>query len=96
MLKYIYYVIYNWNNALTIQVSNLTTVELLLLIKSQFTKNAQNVLHMNQCTHGYVWSWTVAHFRRSRGDLEWFDMHHKCVSLHFQVELKKTRGFTKI
>jgi len=26
----------------------------LLLAKSQFTSNAQNVLHLNQCTHGHV------------------------------------------
>jgi hypothetical protein len=49
-----YYIIYNLNNTFTVQVSKLTTVELLLLIKSHFTKNAQIVLHLNQCTHGHV------------------------------------------
>ena len=59
-------------------------------IKSQFTINAQNVLHLNPCTHGHVWSWTVAPFQRSRGSCEWFDRHQNCageVSLHFKLKL---------
>jgi hypothetical protein len=26
----------------------------------QYTTNAQNVLHLNQYTHGHIWSWSVA------------------------------------
>jgi len=36
-------------------VSNLTTVELLLFVQSQFTtSDAQAVLNLNQCTHRHV------------------------------------------
>jgi len=30
---------------------------LLLFIKPQFPTNAQNILHINQCTHGDISSW---------------------------------------
>ena len=53
-------------------------------------KNAKNVLHLNQCRHGHVWSWTVPHFKRSWGGCECFDMHKNCageVSLYFLLKL---------
>jgi len=34
-----------------------------LLIKSQFTTNVQNILHVYHCTHGHVWRMTVTHFQ---------------------------------
>jgi len=47
---------YNCHNTrtFTIQVLYLVSVEFLLFIKSQFTTNVQNILHLNQCTHAYV------------------------------------------
>ena len=41
-------------------------VQFLLFTKLQFTRYSQNILRPNLCTHGHIWSWTVAHFRRSR------------------------------
>jgi len=37
----------------------------------------------NQSTHGHFWSWTVAHFHRSRWDCEWSDAHKKCIGILF-------------
>ena len=45
-----------------IHVSNLITVKLFLFIKLQLIINAKNILHLNQCTHGHIWSRTVAPF----------------------------------
>jgi hypothetical protein len=76
-------------------VPSLITVQLLLLIKSQFTTNAQNVLHFNQCTQGHVLSWNVASFQRSRGGCEWFDTHQMCVgkmSIHFSIPAAYARS----
>jgi hypothetical protein len=86
------YFTYNRHNTFTVHVPSLITVELLVLlfIKSQFTTDTQNVLHLNHCTHGHVWSLTVAPFQRSWGGCEWFDSHKKCVfevSVNFQLEL---------
>jgi len=39
---------------LTVNVANLTTVNFLLFIKSQFKTDAQIVSHMNQLTQGHV------------------------------------------
>ena len=39
---------------LTLNVPSLGTVELFLFIKSQFTKKAQNILHLSQRTYGHV------------------------------------------
>ena len=64
------------------------TVEFLLFIKSQFTTNAQNGLHLNPCTRGHL---TAAPFQSSRSSCQWFDWNQKCVdevSLHFQLEVK--------
>jgi hypothetical protein len=47
-------------------------------------------LHLNQCTDGYVLSWIVVHFQKSRCGCEWFDRHPKYVgevSFHFQFGL---------
>jgi hypothetical protein len=77
-------------NTFRIQVPNLTTAELLWFMKSKFTRNAQNVLHLIQCTNGYDWTQTVAPFQTFQGGFERFDRHQKCVckvSLHFQLEL---------
>jgi len=51
------------------------TVEL-LFIKSQYTINAQNVLDVNQCMHGHMWSWAVTTSKRCWGGCEWFDRLH--------------------
>jgi len=48
-------------------------VEFLLFIKSQFTTTVQNILNLNQCTHGHVWSWNAILFQRSRGGCKWFN-----------------------
>jgi hypothetical protein len=77
----------------TLHVPNLITVEVLLFFKSQFTKNAQNVLHLNHSTYLHVWSWTFASFQRSRGGCKWFHKNALVkwsdvrVCLHFQLEL---------
>jgi len=48
----------------------------MLFIKSQFATKAQNILHLNdQWTCGYLWLWTVAHFKWSRGGWELFGWH---------------------
>ena len=60
------YFAYEWRNKFKILVPNLITVAFLLFIKSQFTTNAQNVLHVAQRTHGHVCPRTVAPFQRSR------------------------------
>jgi len=46
-ISYLHLTTYLYNTG-----SSLITVEFLLLIKSQFTANAQNVLYLNQCTRG--------------------------------------------
>lgn len=48
-------------------------VELLLFIKSQFTTNASQILHLNQYAHAHVWSRTVTPFHRFRSGWELFD-----------------------
>jgi hypothetical protein len=63
-----------------------------LFIKSQFITGAPNILHLNQCTHGHVWSRTVAPFQRSWRTCEWFDRHQNYAgeaSLRFQLQLNK-------
>jgi len=39
---------------ITLHVPSLITVEFLLFIKSQFTTNVENILHVNQLTHSRV------------------------------------------
>ena len=91
--KYLNFVIYYWQitqYVCSTHVPNWISVEFTLYIKSQFTTDAQNVSHLNQCTHGHVWSCTVALLQKAGGGGEWFDTHEKCVgevSLHFQLEL---------
>lgn len=65
------------------------TVELVLFIKSHFTRNAHNILHLNHCTYRDVLSRTVTHFQRSRVGYEWFYRHQNCVEVasHAQLEL---------
>jgi hypothetical protein len=58
----------------------------------------QSVLHLNQCRHGHVWSWTLAPFLRSAGGCEWLDRLQKCfgeMSVNFKLELNKV-GFSNI
>jgi hypothetical protein len=89
---------YNWRNTFTVYVPDLIPVEFLLLIEPQFARNAQNVLCLAQCTHGYVWSCNVAPLQMFRGACEWFDRQQKClgeVSFHFQFELN-TLGFLSV
>jgi hypothetical protein len=67
---------YNLHNAFKIRVPNLVTVDLLLFTKSQFRTNAQNFLHLHQCTHGHIRLWNgIVPFRRSPGGYECFDRH---------------------
>ena len=47
------YFTHNRHNTFILHVSSLICVEFLLCIKSHFTKNAQNVLHLNLCTYGH-------------------------------------------
>jgi hypothetical protein len=54
-------------------------VDSLLFIKSHFTTNAQNVLHLNQSMRGHFRSWNAALFQKSQGSCEWFDKHKKCA-----------------
>jgi hypothetical protein len=84
------------DSTFTVHVPSLMAVEF-LFIKSRFTTNAQNVLYLNHCRHGHVWSWTVAQFQRSRGGYDWFDAHAKCVgelSFHFQLKAVYANVFT--
>ena len=84
------YFTYNWHNTYTVQVASLITIDFLLLLNSRFTTNAQNILHLNWCTHGHILLWTVAHFQRSGGGCEWFEKQQESVgklSLHFKLEL---------
>jgi len=73
------YYIDNWSNKFTIHLSNLVTVEYLSLFKLQFTKDAQVFLPLDQYTHGHVWSWTVASFQSSLGQLGMVWHTSKCV-----------------
>jgi len=69
-------------------IPNLITVEFLAFIKSQSTTVAQNVLHLNQCMHGHVKSWTAAPFQRSWVVANGSGRHQKRVgevSLNFQL-----------
>ena len=59
--------------------------------------------HLNQCTHGDVWSCTVALFQRSGGGGEWRmtlqaskNALVKCLSLHFQLELNTLEGLNVV
>jgi hypothetical protein len=45
---------YNGQTTFVVKVNNTLTVELVLFITSQFTVEAQNVLHPIQHTHGQV------------------------------------------
>ena len=51
-----------------------------LVIVSQFTKNAQNAPHLTLNTCGHVWSWTVARIRSFWDGCEWVNRHKKCAS----------------
>jgi hypothetical protein len=65
-------------------------VVFLLFIKSQCITDAQNVLHLNQCTHGRIWTLTITTFQRSWRRCKWFDVYQKClceVSVCFKLEL---------
>jgi hypothetical protein len=87
---------YNWYNIFEIHVLSLITVEFLLFSKTIFTTNAQNVLHLDQCTHGHVWSWTVAGFLKVLRRLQMVWQAWKCVgelSLCYQLELNKLGVF---
>ena len=60
-------------NTFTIHVSDSRTVEFLLSINPQFTTSAQNILHLNQRTHGHVRTRPVAPFLWSPGSCKRFD-----------------------
>jgi len=84
-------VTYSWRNTFIVHVFNLTNVELLLFIKSQFTKIAENVLRVNQSTHGHSRSWNVAPFKSPRAVVNGLT-GTKCVgevAVHFQLTLNK-------
>jgi hypothetical protein len=63
------------------------TVGFLRFIKSQFTTNAQNVIHMKQYTYEHFWSRTLELFQKSRYGYESFDRSAlvKCRFI-FQLE----------
>jgi hypothetical protein len=68
----------------------LITADSVLFMRSKFTTNADNVTHLNQQTHGLVWSWNSAPTQSSGGGSEWSDRHQNCVgrvSLHFHWEM---------
>ena len=75
----------------TAQFPNLITAGLLLFSKSQFTRNSQNVLYLNQCTNRHIWSRIDANLKRPRDGCECFNRHKKNtlfeVYLHFKLEL---------
>jgi len=53
---------YDWFNTFTVHVQYF-----LLFMKSNFTTNAQIVIHLNQRTHGHNSSWSVSRSLRPRG-----------------------------
>jgi hypothetical protein len=61
----------------TMHIPNLLTAEYASSIKSKFTKNSQNALHLNPYTHGHIWPWAVAHMQRSQGRWKWSDRPKK-------------------
>jgi len=67
---------YNWNNTFTIHVSDLS-VKFLLFINSQLKTNDQNIVHLNQRTHGHVRTRSVAPFQWFPGSCERSDGHNK-------------------
>jgi len=54
---------YKWYT-FTVHVHSSINVELFLFIKSQFTINNENILHLNHYMRGRVWWLTVTHFQR--------------------------------
>jgi hypothetical protein len=89
------YFTYSWHNIFTVHVPSLIAVEFLLFIKSEFTTNAQSVLHPRQCTHGHVLSRTSGHFQKPRGGCKWFDGHQKYlrVASSFEIGTEYAGGF---
>jgi len=71
-------------------VPNLMTAQFLLFIKSQFTTNAQNILHVYN-THVVMADQGLSHsFQKRRRSCVWYNRHKKCVGegfLHFQLEV---------
>lgn len=63
---------------------------------SHFAKNDQNVLHLNQCTHGRLWSQDISLFKGPGGACEWFDgyKHALVKCIHFKLGLNKWRGLS--
>jgi hypothetical protein len=78
--------------------------EFLLFINSQFATDSQNVLHLNQCTHGHIWSWIVASFQRFGVVCEWLDMNKKmcwfvCFSwswIHYGLSISVGTEYTTV
>jgi len=91
----IQYVTYSWRNTFIVHVFSLTNVEFLLFIKSQFTKNAGNVLRLNQRTHGHSRSWNVAPFKSARAAVNGLTGTKMRLwsGCSFSVESEYTRGF---
>jgi hypothetical protein len=75
------------HNALTIYLPNLITVVFLSFIESQLTTDAQNVLHMNQCTHEHVLKWNVPGLMR----MVWEASNMSWWNVHFELELNALR-----
>ena len=60
------YFTHKWRCTFTLHVPSLITVEFLLFMNIQITKNAKSDLHLHQCTKGHVRSRSVAVFPRCR------------------------------
>lgn len=92
--KYLNYATPNlkWHNTFIIKVTNLIILDFWFFIRSKFTKNVQNILHLNQCTHNHVRWATIVPFQSSRGGCESSDSPQQCfgeVCLYIQFELNR-------
>ena len=86
-------------DALTRHAQNLMTLQFLLFIKSQFTTNAQNILHLNQWPHGHIWSRTVAPFQSNSRALfgypDWGFLWFSSVESQMKGYSMQSRGTTR-
>jgi len=60
-------------------VPNLMTPQSLLLIKSQLTTNAQNILHVYKARVVMSDEELSRSFQKSRRSCAWYNRHKKCV-----------------
>jgi hypothetical protein len=67
------------HNTFKLHLPNLMPVQLVLVIRPQFTAGSLNLPHLNECTHRHVSAWTLELFPRSRRGCEWFCGNEECV-----------------